>query len=460
MVALKSAMEIPPDELKEAIGGGDLTIGVYALGRMGLPTACLFAEAGAKVIGVDINPHIVDQLNAGKSPIEEPNLQPLIRRHVSEKRLIVTGDATEAAAKCDIIIIVVPTLIDKRKRPDYSAVEKACKGIGLKLRKGCLVIFESTVGLGVTEKIVKGTLENASGLKAGTDFGLAYSPIRATAGRVLRDMQSYPKIVAGLDMRSLEAASAVMGTIVKGGVVKVMSIKTAEATKLFENVYRDVNIALANELALMCERNGIRFEEVRAAANTQPYSHLHTPSIGVGGECIPVNPYFLIDSGEEVGLDMQLTKRARRINDGMPLHTVKLVTEALRECGKTLKRSKVAVLGVSYRANVKEARASPSTTVIEMLMKKGAKVTANDPYFTAKEIAAMGYPSKEGLEATVDGVDCILAAVGHDQFKGLKLKDLMRLIRKPACIVDGCHIFDPSEARREGFIYIELGSGA
>lgn len=453
-------MELSPNMIREAIGRGEVTIGVFGLGRMGLPTACLFAEAGAEVIGVDINPHVINMINAGKSPVDEPGLQPLIQRHVLQGRLNATDDVGGAASGSDVIVIVVPTLVDEQKRPDYLAVERVCRGIGLRLRGGCLVIFESTVGPGVTERLVRDGLETASGLEAGVDFGLAYSPIRATAGRVLKDLSAYPRVVAGLDVGSLEAASAVLGAVVRGGLVKVRDIRTAEATKLFENVYRDVNIALANELALFCERAGIRFEEAKEAANTQPYCHLHTPSIGVGGHCIPVNPYFLIEVAEDLKVDLRLVKGARRINDRMPAHTFRLVVEGLRACGKTLRRSKVAVLGVSYRANVKEARSSPSRQVIEMLLKRGAKVCVYDPYFRIKEVEAMGYPAVESLEMAVEDADCILAAVGHDTFTGIRLEELTRLVRRPACLVDACHLFDAEEAAEAGFVYREVGSGA
>lgn len=452
-------MEFSSDMIGESMRRGEVAIGVFGMGWMGLPTACLLAEAGARVIGVDINPQVVDMINAGRSPVDEPGLQPLIQKHVLEGRLRATDDVGDAASRSDVILIVVPTLIDAQRRPDYSAVERVCRGIGLRLRMGCLVIFESTVGPGIMEGLVRAELETASGLGAGADFGLAYSPIRATAGRVLRDLTAYPRIVAGLDMRSLEAASAVLGVVVKGGLVKVRDIRTAEATKLFENVYRDVNIAMASELALFCERAGIRFEEVKEAANTQPYCHLHTPGIGVGGHCIPVNPYFLIDVAEDLKVDLRLVKGARRINDGMPDHTFRLVVEGLRACGKTLRRSRVAVLGVSYRANVKEARSSPARQVIGRLLKKGAKVNVFDPHFRAKEVEAMGYPASESLERAVENADCILAAVSHDALTGIRLEELARLVRRPACLVDACHLFNAEDAAEAGFVYREVGSG-
>jgi nucleotide sugar dehydrogenase len=457
--ALKTIMDMDPKDIRNAIKSGDVTVSVYGLGWMGLPIACLFAEAGADVIGVDVNRYVVETVNSGRSHIEEPKLQKLVKKHVRAKKLVATDDVGGAAFKSDVIIIVVPTLIDRRKAPDYSAVRKVCKGIGLKLRKGCLVIFESTAGPGTTEGLVKKRIERASGLKAASDFGLAYSPIRASSGSVLRDIQSYPRVVAGLNERSLKAASAVLSTIVRERIIEIQDIKTAEAVKLFENVYRDVNIALANELAIFCEKAGINFEDAKRMANTQPFSHIHTSSIGVGGHCIPVNPYFLIEEAEGVGVKFVLPKAARKINDKMPRHAVDLIINGLRARRKTLRRSKIAVLGVSYKANVKEARASPVHQVIRRLVKKGAKVVVYDPYFSADEIKEMGYNAAGNLWRAIDNVDCVFFAVAHSKFKDLEIDEIGRFVKKPVVIVDGCHILNFKDVKRKWVIYREIGRG-
>jgi len=456
---LRAIMDMDPEDIRTSIKSGALTIGVYGLGWMGLPIACLFAEAGANVIGVDVNRYVVETVNGGRSHVEEPELQKLLKKHVKAKRLVATDNVGEAAFKSDVIVIVVPTLIDGRKVPDYSAVGKVCKSIGLRLRKGCLVIFESTVGPGTTEGLVKKTIERASGLKAGSDFGLAYSPIRASAGSVLRDVQSYPRVIAGLNEDSLKATSAVLSTIITGKLIEVQDVKTAEAVKLFENVYRDVNIALANELAIFCERAGIDFEEAKEIANTQPFSHIHTSSIGVGGHCIPQNPYFLIEEADSVGVKLALSKAARKINDEMPKHAVDLVIGGLRARRKTLRRARIAVLGVSYKANVKEARASPVHQVIRMLMKKGAKVVVYDPYFSADEIREMGYNSADSLWQAVDSVDCVFFAVAHAKFRSLEIDDIGRFVKKPILLVDGCHILDFKDVKRKWVVYREIGCG-
>ena len=456
---MKTIMEMRPNEVKDNIKNGTLTICVVGLGWMGLPTACLFADAGGNVIGVDVNEYVVEQINKGKSHIQEPKIKDLVKRLVRSKKLIATSDIKEAATKSDVFVIIVPTKIDYRKNPDYSTVEKVSKGIGTSMNRGCLIIFESTAAPGVTENIVKETAERVSGFRASKDFGLAYSPIRATAGTVLENLQNYPRVVAGIDKKSLELASAVLSMIVKERMVKVRDIKTAEATKLFENVYRDVNIALANELAMFCEKAGINYMDARNAANTQPYSNLHVPSIGVGGHCIPVNPYFLIDEAEAVRAKVRLVESARRINDKMPSHTIKLIIKALRERRKTLLRAKIAVLGISYKPNVKEAKYSPVIEVVKKLLGKGSRVIIYDPYFSAHEIKEMGFRGADSLKEAIEKIDCVLIAVGHERFKNIKLKDLTRYSKSPLVIVDSSHLFSFKDEDKIKVIYREIGCG-
>ncbi|MFH0896752.1 MAG: nucleotide sugar dehydrogenase [Candidatus Bathyarchaeota archaeon] len=455
---MSNLMDMPLKEVEIAIRNAGLTVTILGLGWMGLPTACLFIEAGARVLGVDVDSRVVELIRNGQSPIDEPGIQNIISRHIG-KRLIVTTDPRQAAAQSDIILVVVPTGISSTRRPNYSAVEKACKDLGLAMRRGSIVIVESTLGPGVTDTVVRKVIESNSGLKAGADFGLAYSPIRAMAGQVMKDIQTYPRIVSGVDERSLNLASVALATISKGGLVKVKDLKTAEAAKLFENVYRDVNIALASELASFCEKAGLDFFDVRAAAITQPYCHLHLPRVGVGGHCIPFNPYFLTTEAESLGVELKLVKQARKVNDSTPSHIVDLVAKGLKDCKRSLKGSRVAVLGLSYRNDVKEVNNSPSLKIIETLTKRGTRVSVYDPFFSTAEIEQMGFNAAESLESAIGGVDCIIIASGHEQFKHLKMADMSRLARKPGCIVDGWRLFDPEEARANNLTYYGVGLG-
>jgi UDP-N-acetyl-D-mannosaminuronic acid dehydrogenase len=450
-------MTIKKEDLDTPEKREKFTVCVVGCGRMGLPHACLFAEANFKVIGVDTDPSILNVIKKGKAPFIEAGMDVLLKKHVKDGRLTVTNNAEKAASESDVIMLVVQTPIDEKKKPDYSFVERACKNVGMGLHSGSLFISASTVGPGVTESIVKETLEKASGLKAGVDFGLAYSPIRATAGRVLFNVANLPRVVGAINEASLKVATLVLNTIVKAGTVEVRNIKTAEAVKLFQNVQRDVGLALANEFGLFCEKAGIDYLEVQKAANTDPYCHLLVPGI-VSGH-IPKDPYLLIEEGENLGVKLKMTLLTREINDGMVNHAVRLVKEALQACGKTLRRAKVAVLGVSYRPNVKEPRGSLTKELVQLLAARGVVVRVFDPYFSQKELVELGYPAETTLSKAIEGTDCIVVVVGHERFKKLNLRRARFLAKKPAAIVDLGHVFDPVKVEKEGFVYRELGRG-
>lgn len=452
-------LSLEPGEIAVRIRDGALTIGVVGLGWMGLPTACLYADAGARVIGVDMNPKVVERVSKGDPPLEEPGLEVMLKKSIKSGKLTATTSTEEATANSDIIFIVVPTMIDRQKRADYSAVEDACTGIGKGIRNGSLVIFESTCGPGVTERVVKGTIEKYSGLVAGQGFGIAYSPIRAMGGRALQDMQSYGKIVGATDKKSLEAACAALSVVVKGELIRVRDIRTAELSKLFETIYRDVNIALANEFALLCEEIGVDYTEAMTAANSQPYSHLHQTGAGVGGHCLPVYPYLLATEAYALDTKLRLVLDARKINDFMPRHVAKLASDGLRICGKSLKRAKVVVLGISYRPNVKELRYSPSLELISILKKRGSKVTAYDPLYSASEMESLGLTSDASRRRAVEKADCVVLSVGHDDFKKMDTIELAAHMSKQGLIIDCTGILDPASVEKSGLVYRGTGRG-
>ncbi len=454
---MTEAMTLKENELQNLEERKNYIITVVGCGRMGLPTACLFSDAGFKVVCLDSDPYVVSQINKGNSPFAEQGLSQLLKRNLRENRVSATTDPKEAISESNIIILTVNTPIDEKKQPDYSNIEGSCKNIGLSLKHGTLLIVESTVGPSITETLVKETLEASSGLKAGVDFGLAYSPIRATIGRTLRDITEYSRVVAGINRQSLVAAKAVLKTVIKGELVEVPNFRTAEAVKLFENIYRDVNISLANEFALFCETAGIDYYQAQKAANTQPFCHLLRPGI-VSGH-IPKDPFLLIDEAMDIGVKLRITTLARRTNDDVLKHAYNLVKNALRGCDKPVRRSRIAILGVSYRPNVKEARGSLVPKLVNLLKRMGAKVTVFDPYFTYKELRNLGYNAEPTLDKTVEGSDCVLIAIGHNRFKRLSLGKISVVMKKPSALVDLDHVVNPFRAMKEGFIYHGLGRG-
>jgi len=450
-------MELAREDIDTPEKREKYTISVVGCGRVGLSIVCLFAEVGFNVIGVDSNQRIVNLLNKGKSPFTEPQLHTFIEKQVKSSHFTATTNARKAASASDVIVINVPTPVDKKKKPDYSHVEKTCREVGMGLRSGSIILLQSIMGPGITETLAKETLENASGLKAGVDFDLAYCPVCAAPKRTLEDITTRTRIVGAINQQSLEVACLLLGTITKGEIVKVRDIKTAEAVKLFEKAYRDVNVALANEFAHFCEEAGIDFIEVWNAVSPQPRHCLQVPEI------VEVHAtddsLLLLEEAEAVNVKLRMLTLARKINDETLDHTLHLVRDALRACQKPLRRAKISVFGVSSCPNMKESRGSPTKKLVNILKKRGASVQVYDPFFSYKELSKMGYSAETTLTKTVEGADCIIIAVGHDRFSRLNLRRIKILSKKPAAIVDMGHVVDPAKAEKEGLVYRGLGRG-
>jgi len=281
------------------------------------------------------------------------------------------------------------------------------------------------------------------------------SPTRAAPGRILQDLTAYARVVGGINEQSFKAASLVLGTITKGGIVKVRDLRTAETTKLFENVYRDVCLALSNDFGLLCEKIKVDYLEAQSAANTQPFCHLLRPGV-VGGH-IPKDPYLLLWEAENAGAKLGLVTSARKINDKMPEHAVQLTRDALSKHQKPLRRAKIALLGVSYSPNTKEHRGSAVDKLVELFTDKGAMVRVFDPLYTYKELKDLGYPAGRSLMKAVEGTDCMVIVVGHSRFRRLNWRKLKLLMTKSAAIVDMGHVIEPEKAAKAGFVYRGAG---
>jgi len=437
------------DEVRKALQEGKVTIAVYGLGKMGLPLAAVFADHGANVIGVDINERVVEMINRGENHVkEEPCLNELVKRNVEAGRLKATTDGIWAAKQADVMIILVPTLTDERGNlklgPVYDVAEKISQG----LEKGDIVITEATMPPGTTESLVP--ILEKSGLKLG-EFGLAHAPERTMTGTAIRDITGqYPKIVGASDEKTLEAVIGIYETINRKGVIPMSSIKAAEAVKVFEGVYRDVNIALANELAMWCEEHGLDALEVFQAANTQPYCHLHMPGAGVGGHCIPVYPWFVINLARKT--NPRLIKTAREINDSMPYHVVELTVKALNEIGRPVKGSNILVLGLTFRGGVREFMKAAAKPIIKELKEWGANVYAYDPLCTREDAERFGAEWKEDFR----DVDAIVITADHKEFKELDLEKLAGEMRSKV-IIDGRNVIEPHKAEELGFVYYRVG---
>lgn len=414
-------------------------VAVYGLGYVGLPLIAVYLRKGLKVIGVDIDSSKVEAVNAGELKYPEAKVLEAIKKGLSEKRMHATTDGVEASKTSVVKVVTVPVYVDWETRtPVYTAFKKAVETIGKGLKKGDLVIIESSVPPGTTESIAKPILEDISGLKADEDFYLAYSPERVYIGRAVEDIEKrYPKIIGGIGPRSLKQAAEFYKRIVAKGVVTMKSAAAAEFEKLAEGVYRDVNIALANELALAAMTLGIDYYEIREAANTQPYCNLHLPGPGVGGACIPIYPYFLSNTLLKHGFVAEMIRLARKINEYMPNIVVKLV-EKYRDKTKSPREMRVAILGVAFRGDIDDTRLSPSRDVIGLLMARGyRRIIAHDPYVKYDRILEdLGVDVIQDLEGVVRNSDIIIVLTRHSMYKGMKVSRLLEVAGTRPLIVD------------------------
>jgi len=435
---------------------GKISVCIIGLGRVGLPTAAVFAESGAKVIGADIDAEVVEFVNSGKPRFEdEPGLDKLIKEAVRKGNLRATTSISEAVKTSDVSIICVPTPVDEQKVPDYTAIKKACTEIGKAMRKESLIIVESTVGPGTVENMLVPLLERISGMKVCHDFGVASCPERGNPGKMLENLRSVPRIVGGINDKSTNVASWLYEAAFGVKVVKVSNPKTANAVKLTENLFRDVNIALANEFALLYERLGIDTIEVINACATKYNFMPHYPGAGVGGPCLPSNSYYLIVEGIKVGNIPYLIRMAREINDRMPEHVIALISEALNDVGKTVRGSKIAVLGVSYKPDLRDLQLTPLEKVVEKLQNMGAEISIYDPMFKGEKV--FGIKVSNSVAEAASTADCVVIGTAHSEFRNLNLKELANIAKKPAAFVDSRHVVKPEKVKKAGFAYRGVG---
>ncbi len=409
------------------------------LGYVGLPTASMFATSGFEVVGVDSNQSIVETLNRGDIHIEEPGLHTLVQAAVRSGRLKVKSIIESA----DVFIIAVPTPIDKNKKANMTYVKNASYEILSVLRSGNLVILESTSPPGTCYKLLKPILEE-SGLKAGIDFELAHCPERVIPGRTMKELIGNNRVIGGINSKSAESASDLYRTFVEGKIC-ITDCTTAEMVKLMENTYRDVNIALANELAMICEKLDINVWEVIKLTNLHPRVNIHLPGPGVGGHCIPVDPCFIVEQMPNIS---KLISLARTINDKMPVHIVDRIKLILNG----IQSPQVAILGISYKGNVDDIRETPALEVIQGLKKANISFKIYDPHVRSFEYGL------SNLVDSLSGTDCVILLTDHDEFKFLNPQEVSKLVRH-RIVYDTRNILDHELWKKYGFIVYQHGVG-
>lgn len=416
---------------------------IIGLGYIGLPTASTFATHGIRVTGVDNNPEVIHALQQGKVHIYEPGLGEVVAKAVASGNLRVSPKPVEA----DAFIIAVPTPFYEDKKADLSFVRAAAEEVLPVLREGNLVVLESTSPPLTTEKVVRPILER-SGLVAGKDFKLAYSPERVLPGQIMKELIENARVIGGVDRASAEAGRDLYGTFVKGDIL-LTDATTSEMVKLMENTYRDVNIAIANEFSRLADRFGVDIWEAIQIANRHPRVKILNPGPGVGGHCISVDPWFFVEAAPDL---TPLIHTARNVNDSQPEFVIKIIEHLLGE----VKGKRVALLGLAFKANVDDLRESPAIEVAHLLVKAGAVVSAYEPY--KPDFPVAGVKMTHSLPEAVVDSDLVVLLVGHTQFKELDPRQLAAMT--PARLaLDTVNGWDTAAWQAAGFKLAKLGKG-
>ncbi len=422
------------------------TICIIGLGYVGLPLACLCAEKGFEVMGLELDKNIVEKTNQGISHLKDEALEKKLREL---KGKIIASDNPACLKDANIVIVCVPTPAIGSK-PDLKPLESASKTVAKFLQKGQLVIIESTIYPGTVEEVVKPILENTSGLKVGKDFFLGHCPERIDPGSKKFTIEKIPRVVSCLSNEGTAKAKKFYDSLIDAEITVLESVKSAEAVKVVENTFRDINIAFVNELAKSFDKMGIDLAEVIKGASTKPFGYMpFYPGPGVGGHCIAQDPYYLIDRAQKAGFEHQFLRLARQINESMPEYTAMLVLDSLKKVGVDSKNAKVAVLGLAYKPGVDDLRQSPAVKIISLLKGKVGKLVSFDPFVLKKSTA-------ESFEEAIEKADCVLLATHHNSFlKKLSPENIKKAGVK--LVVDSRNVLDKEGIEEKGILYKGIG---
>jgi len=438
------------ESLENKIKSKQAKIGVIGLGQVGLPTALTFCNVGFTTIGHDINSNLLDLLEQGRSPFEEHGLDNLLKNCIKNKKFFTEKRLEETVKNSDVIIICVATPITNDIRPDLSALENICNSISELDLEGKLVLIESSIPPYTFEKLVMPAITKKHSI--GNNLWTAFVPERLSPGEAITGIQSTPRVIGTVDEESGNLAKSLYQDIVSAEIL-IAPVKVAEISKLVENTFRDVNVALANEIGIICEKYGVDFIEVRKVCNSHPRVNLLNAGPGVGGPCLPKDPYLLLNpQGREI-IHSEIIRESRKINDMMPQHVVDLVIKALNQNNKQISNSTITILGIAYKANVSDTRNSPAEKIVPSLLEKGSKVLVFDPF---SKVSFGGQIVSEVWKAISES-DLVLVITDHDEFKKYQLEKIKDTMKEPAIIIDTRRIFESSKAENIGIKYYAIG---
>ena len=446
-------------QIQECIENKSLKIAVVGIGRIGLPTALCFANAGFETIGIDINEKLVNMVNSGDYPLkDEPEFDKVFENVLEKKKFSAKTDIAEVVPTSDIVLLSLPTPMNNQNIPDYTALLTVGKSLNGLLSNGQIVIVESTVEPGFIENELLESIEGSEkNLKSGVDFHLAVCPETANPGEIMHDFKKLPRLVGSIDEKISPIVSALYTQVFGVELIPMPNCKTANAVKLTTNVFREINIGFINELSLLFEKLGIDTYTVIEAAKSKYNFQPHYPGPGVGGPCLPVNAYQYLNSSKKIDANfLKIVQDARKINEHMPQHVIELLENAFSESNNSLENSTVTILGISYKPNVHDVQIAPSEMVIRLLKEKNVNVKIFDPYFISETI--FGHKIENSISEAISGSNAVLIITGHNEFDNFDIELLSNSMSKPI-LVDCTGKINPQSVKSKGIIFRGIGRG-
>jgi len=443
-------------DVKKSLNLRTLRVCVVGIGRIGLPTALSFAKSGLQTIGVDINENLVSTINSGVFPLkDEPGYEEIFNDVIKNKMFSATTKIEDAIPNSDLILLSLPTPMDKNNVPDYSALTDSASKLSNFLSPNSLIIVESTVEPGFIEDEMVPIISKSDQLKIGENFFIGVCPENANPGEILHDFTNLPRLVGSINKQTTEIIALIYDFVFAVELVIMPDCKTANAVKLTTNVFRDINIAFINELSLMFEKLGIDTLKVLEAAKKKYNFQIHYPGAGVGGPCLPINSYQLLNAARRSGVNLSMIEYSRQINEKMPEHVIKLTLDAFKECKKPIQNNDILILGVSYKPDVKDIQLTPAKHIIKKLQDLGANIHIYDPYFSSSQV--FGINVEENLDAVISKVDASIIITAHKEFRNISLPVFNKM--KSPILVDTRGIIDPMDAKQAKLIFRGLGRG-
>ena len=446
------------EDVLESLNSKTLRVCVIGIGRIGLPTALSFAKSGLQTIGVDINEKLVENINSGKFPLkDEPGYDEIFDSVLKTKKFSATTKIEDAVPNSDLILLSLPTPMDENNVPDYSALITVASKLSDILSPNSLVIVESTVEPGFIEDEMISLISKSGRLEIEKSFFIGVCPENANPGEILHDFTNLPRLVGGINLNITKIIKSIYNFVFSVELVEMPDCKTANVVKLTTNVFRDINIAFISELSLMFEKLGIDTNKVLEAAKKKYNFQVHYPGAGVGGPCLPINSYQLLNTARRTGVKLGIIESGRKINEKMPDHVIDLISDAFRESNIRLDGSDILIFGVSYKPNVKDIQLTPAEHIIEKLKNLGVNVHIYDPYFTSTKIFGIDTLTTIPDENILKTMNAAVIVTGHDSFKSFKISNFS-LMKNPI-LIDTRGIFEPRDAKNANLIFRGLGRG-